>query len=173
LEIRVRTLNPEYIEAIRKHPSAFFELMSIKFLRVEIGACEVAIEVQPKHLQPFGVVHGGVFATLIDTAAFWAIFPEIDEDKGLTSVDLKLNFLAPSAAGMLIAKGKRIKTGQTLSLGEAEVRNEKGKILAYGSSTLMTLPASNLVPTGVPMPRKFLENVENLRGNLRGKKKGG
>jgi len=164
----VRIFNPEYIEAIRKHPAAFFQLMSIKFLRVEIGSCEVAIEVQPKHLQPFGVVHGGVFATLIDTAAFWAIFPEIDEDKGLTSVDLKLNFLAPAAAGMLIAKGKKIKTGRTLSLGEAEIRNEKGEILAHGSSTMITLPLSNLVATGTPMPPKFLDSDEKLGSQKKG-----
>jgi len=158
----VRVLNPEYVAAVTKVASAspYFQLMSMKFLRLEIGACEMAIEVQPtKHIQPFGLVHGGVLATLIDSATFWAIFPEIDEDKGLTSVDLKLNYLAPATDGTLIATGKRIKAGRTISLAKAEVRNEKGKILAHGASTLMTLPASNLLPPDTPLPSKFLEKL--------------
>ncbi|HBT96953.1 MAG TPA: PaaI family thioesterase [Desulfobulbaceae bacterium] len=154
----MRTLNPEYAAAVGKvvNASPYPHLLSMKLVRLEIGACELTIEVQPKHFQPFGLVHGGVLATLIDTATFWAIFSEIDEDKGLTSVDLKLNYLAPVTSGTLTAKGKRIKTGRTLSLSEAEISNENGKILAYGLSTLMTLPSSNLLPTDMPLPNKFL-----------------
>ena len=153
----MRALNPEYVKAVCALASAspYFQLLSMKLLRFEIGACDVEIPIQTKHLQPFGVVHGGVLSSIIDAAAFWAVFPEIDEDQGMTSVDLKVNCLAPAMAGVLIARGKRIKTGRTFSLGEATVTNEEGKILAHGSSTLFTLPASNL-QSAPSVPSKFL-----------------
>ena len=153
----MRALNPKYVEAVCALASAspYFQLLSMKLLRFETGACDVEIAVQTKHLQPFGIVHGGVLSSIIDAAAFWAVFPEIDDDQGLTSVDLKVNYLAPAMAGVLIAKGKRIKTGRTLSLGEATVTNEEGKILAYGASTLFTLPSSNL-QFDAKVPSKFL-----------------
>jgi len=155
----VRTLNPEYVKMICKKAEAspYFQLLSMKLLHFEIGACELKIEIQAaKHMQPFGRVHGGVLASIIDAAAFWAVFPEIDEDKGMTSVDLKINYLAPAISGVLLARGTRIKTGQTLSLGEAKVTDGSGKLLAYGTSTLIALPKSSFQADGVSMPRKFL-----------------
>jgi len=41
------------------------------------------------------MVHGGVFASLVDTAAYWAVYAEVDEGKRMTTVEMKLNFLAP------------------------------------------------------------------------------
>jgi uncharacterized protein (TIGR00369 family) len=58
----------------------------------------------------------------------------------MTSVDLKVNYLAPAKGGKLVARGRRIKLGRTLALGEAEVINqEDNTILAHGTSTLMIL----------------------------------
>ncbi len=154
----MRTLNPEYVKAVCKMTSAspYFELLSMKLLNFQIGGSDLRILVQEKHIQPFGVVHGGVFSSIIDAAAFWAVFPEIDEEMGMTSVDLKLNYLAPSNAGVLIAKGKRIKIGRTLGLGEAQVTDESGKILAHGVSTLMTLPTVGF-QSDASIPQKFLD----------------
>ena len=63
----------------------------------------------------------------------------MDRDAGLTTVELKVNYLAPISEGLLIAKGKSIKTGRTLCLSEATVENEKGTIIAHGTSTLMVI----------------------------------
>jgi uncharacterized protein (TIGR00369 family) len=57
----------------------------------------------------------------------------------VTTVDLKLNYLAPARAGRLIARGRRIKLGKALGYAEATVTAEDGKILAHGTSTLMVL----------------------------------
>jgi uncharacterized protein (TIGR00369 family) len=128
--------------------------MSIR--EVGIGYSLIEIDVQNKHLQPFGAVHGGVFASIIDAAAFWAVYSEVDENVGMTTVDLKVNYLAPARGGRLIAKGRRIKLGKTLGLGEAQVLNEENTILAHGISTLIVLP--NLkVSFEDSLPPKFIE----------------
>lgn len=151
--------NPEYIKRIKElvNGSPYFSLLSMKILDIGIGFSVVEINLDQKHLQPFGLVHGGVFASIIDAAAFWAFFYEIeDQNTGATSVDLKLNYLSPATSGKLIAKGRQIKHGRTLGYAEAHVTNESSKILAHGTSTLMIIPGKGLT-ADPPLPAKFLE----------------
>ena len=153
-------INPEYLQMLMKqvNQSPFFQLLSMEIVEMGIGECLVEIQLQEKHLQPFGVVHGGVFSTIIDAATFWAVYAEIPEEAGMTSVDLKLDYLAPATApGKLIARGRRVKIGKTLGLGVAEVTNDKGKIVAHGTSALMVLQAASLTNKDV-FPPKFIED---------------
>ena len=154
----MRKLNPQHVEAVKPvvNQSPFFMLLGMSVQDMGMGYCIIEIDVRKKHVQPSGVVHGGVFASIIDAAAFWAVYPEVDENVGMTSVDLKVNYLAPARSGRLIAKGRRIKLGKTLGLGEAQVLNEENTILAHGTSTLIILP--NLkVPIEGSLPRKFIK----------------
>ena len=150
--------NPEYIKRINELVSScpYFELLSMKLQDVGIGYAVLEIDLAKKHLQPFGNVHGGVFASIIDAAAFWSIYLGVeDESVGLTTVDLKLNYLAPAVSGKLIAKGSQIKLGKTLGYAEAEVTDVNGKILAHGTSTLIILSGKGLA-SDPPLPSKFI-----------------
>ena len=154
----MRKLNPQYVEAVSAlvNRCPYFTLLSMSIRDIGIGYSLLDIDVQNKHLQPFEAVHGGVFASIIDSAAFWAVFPEADENVGMTTVDLKVNYLAPAHGGKLIARGRRIKLGKTLALGEAEVINQENTILAHGTSTLMIL--RNLEGSlKHSLPPKFIE----------------
>ena len=154
----MKTLNAEYIKKVNQlvNHSPYFELLSMEIRDVGPGFSVLEIDLTKKHLQPFGFVHGGVFASMIDAAAFWAIFYQIeDHNTGVTTVDLKLNFLAPAAAGKLVAKGRQIKLGKTLGYAEAEVNDVDGKILAHGTSTVILLPDKGLA-SDPPLPAKFI-----------------
>lgn len=149
--------NPEYIERVNQlaNRCPYFELLSMQIKDVGPGFSVLQIDLAQKHLQPFGFVHGGVFASIIDAAAFWAVFYEIeDQNTGVTTVDLKLNYLAPAVSGQLIAKGRQIKLGKTLGYAEAQVTAENGNILAHGTSTLILLPGKGLT-SEPPLPSKF------------------
>jgi len=151
--------NPEYIKRVNElaNRCPYFELLSMKLLDVGAGFSVLEIDLSKKHLQPFGFVHGGVFASIIDAAAFWAIFYEVeDQNAGVTTVDLKLNYLAPAASGKLVAKGRQIKLGKTLGYAEAEVSGDNHKLLAHGTSTVMVLPGKGLTADR-PLPPKFIE----------------
>jgi uncharacterized protein (TIGR00369 family) len=104
----------------------------------------VGLDLGNCHLQPFGIVHGGVLATLIDTATFWAAFLKLPAEDGLVNVDLKLNYLRPAVEGRLLAKGTCLRSGQTISYAEARVWDANQRLLAHGTSTLMTLPGQGL-----------------------------
>ena len=150
--------NPEYIERVNElaNHCPYFKLLSMQINDVGPGFSVLEIDLDQKHLQPFGFVHGGVFASIIDAAAFWAVFYEIEDQRtGATTVDLKLNYLAPAVSGKLIAKGHQIKLGKTIGYAEAKVTAENGKILAHGTSTLILLPGKGLT-SDPPLPAKFV-----------------
>lgn len=153
----MRKLNPDYLQAAMKlaNDCPYFRLLSMKIVDLSLGHARMETVVEEKHRQAFGFVHGGVFASIIDTAAFWSAFCDFDETVGITSVDLKLNYLAPIQEGKLIAEGKRLKMGKTLGLGEAEIRTEKGKLVAQGTSTLIVLPGFGF-DGGPNLPPKFI-----------------
>jgi uncharacterized protein (TIGR00369 family) len=155
----MKRLNPEYIDMLKEkiNQCPYFTLISMDVQSLGWGESLLEVDIQQKHLQPFGMVHGGVYSSLVDAAAFWAVFPMIEEDVGLTSVEMKLNFLAPAGGGVFVAKGKSIKVGRTLCLGEALIENESGRLLAHGTSTMMILKGMNI--TGeTAFPSKFLKD---------------
>jgi uncharacterized protein (TIGR00369 family) len=119
------------------------------------GESRLEIGVEEKHFQPFGMVHGGVYASVVDAAAFWAVYPQIDNNFGITTVELKLNYLAPISSGSLIAKGKSIKVGKSICLAEASVENETGVLLAHGTETMMVLKDLK-IQGHEELPPKFL-----------------
>lgn len=134
-------LNPRYKEAVIKvvNGSPYFSLLSMEIKDLSWGTSVLEIKLTQKHLQPFGFVRGGVIGSLIDAATFWAVFPQVEREVGLTTIELKVNYLAPAKEGRLIAQGRCIKKGKTLALGEAVVQNENGSLVAHGTSTMMVV----------------------------------
>jgi len=154
----MRQLNPDYIEMVGKYVNScpYFSLLGIEIKGLSWGEALIEIVAQEKHLQPFGMVHGGVFASLLDAAAFWAVYTQVPDDLGMTTVELKLNYLAPLSAGRMIARGKSLRVGKTLCLGEASIVNEEETLLAHGTSTMMIL--KDLKIQGVTQgPSKYLD----------------
>jgi len=135
-------LNPKYTEAISMlvNRSPYFSLLSMEIKDLEWGAAVLEVELEEKHLQPFGYVHGGVIASVMDAAAFWAVFPQVKDGMGLTTVEIKVNYLAPVQKGKLVVKGRCIKIGRTLALGEAYISSAEGNLLAHGTATMMIVP---------------------------------
>ncbi len=154
----MRRLNPEYVEIMTQlaNSSPYFSLISMQIRDVGIGYSILEIDIAEKHLHAMGQVHGGVFASIIDAATFWAVFYAVeDQNTVMTSVDLKLNYLAPAESGKLVAEGRQIRLGKTLGYAEAKVTSEGGKLLAHGTSTLMILHGKGSM-AGPPFPPKFL-----------------
>jgi len=154
----MRKLNPKYLDAVIRevNQSPYFSLIAMDIKDLEWGQCRLEVVVQERHLQPFGQVHGGVYASLVDATAFWAVFPQVDEGLGMTTVELKLNYLEPASGGILIARGKSLRVGKTICLGEASVEDEGGRLLAHGTSTMMILQDLKLQGES-SRPKKFLD----------------
>lgn len=151
----MQKINPLFVEEVQEtvKNSPFPSHMSMRLTAMEVDCATVLLETGEEHLQPFGIVHGGVLATLIDTATFWSVFMRIPEEAGLVNIDLKLNYLSSVKGGRLRAEGKAIRSGSRISYSEARVYDAGGKLIAHGTSTLMILPDRGLKVKN----RKFIE----------------
>ena len=161
----MRKINPEHLSALMDlmNRVPYFKLLSMKICELGIGYSSVEIDLDGKHLNPFGGIHGGVFSSVIDSAAYMATYCELDEDVGYTSIDLTVNNLSMINRGKIIAEGRSLKIGKSLCLAEATVKDATGRLLAQGSSKLMRLRGGQSVNHAVEamgcntLPPKFLE----------------
>ncbi len=142
--------NPDYIQALRKvvNTSPYPSHMQMRLASIDLDKAMIEMDLGRCHLQPYGLVHGGVLATLIDTATFWAVYMRIPEDAALVNVDLKLNYLKAVAEGRLEAEGLAIRSGKSISYAEARVTDADGGLIAHGTSTLMILTGKRKGLTG-------------------------
>jgi uncharacterized protein (TIGR00369 family) len=153
------TPNPEHVKRLIKviNSAPYFQLLSMKMLEIGIGYSATEINLTDKHLNPFGGAHGGVFSSIIDSAASWALFYGVeDENAGLASVNLNLNYLSPIKEGKLIAEGRQIKLGKTLGYALCNVNDAAGKLLAHGTLTVMIMPGK-APAVGPPSIKKFVD----------------
>ena len=153
------TPNPAFIRELINivDASPFPQHMSMRMKDIGFDRAVLELETAQCHRQAYGIVHGGVLATMIDTATFWAVFMRIPEDAGLVNIDLKLNYLKPVIDECLEVEGHAIRSGKNISYAEARVWNADEDLIAHGTSTLMILPGRGLKMKN----RKFL-NSENL-----------
>ncbi|HEV7490895.1 MAG TPA: PaaI family thioesterase [Rhodanobacteraceae bacterium] len=149
------TPNPAYIKTVQDlvHAAPYPKLIGMSIGTLDFDRCTIELTLREDHMQPFGIVHGGVLATLIDTATFWAAFMRLPEDAGLVNVDLKLNYLKVVVRGHLRAEGECLRAGRQISYTVASVFNDEGELVAHGTSTMMALPGKGL-RIGLP---KFLD----------------
>jgi uncharacterized protein (TIGR00369 family) len=154
----IKKLNPAHVAAIAKtvNTCPYFTLLSMELKSFDLGESRLEVEIQQKHLQPYGIVHGGVCASITDAAIYWAVYAGMEETVGLTTLELKLNYLAPVSAGRLIAKGRSVKAGKSICLGEASVEDDKGNLVAHGTSTLMVLDSLK-IHNQSQFPPKFID----------------
>lgn len=138
--------NPAFVTAVQQsvRTAPYPELIGMVIGALKFDSCRIDLDIGDRHLQPFGIVHGGVIATLIDTATFWAAFMRLPEDAGLVNVDLKLNYLKAVSSGQLRAEGRCLRAGRQISYAEASVFDPGGELVAHGTSTLMALPGKGL-----------------------------
>jgi 1,4-dihydroxy-2-naphthoyl-CoA hydrolase len=114
--------------------------LGMTFTRASADEVEVEVPVRPDVLQPYGLVHGGVYSSIIETAASVgaALFAM---RSGQTTVGLEntTSFLRAVRSGKLIAVARPLHRGRTTQVWEVEVRNDEGKVAATGRVRLLCL----------------------------------
>jgi uncharacterized protein (TIGR00369 family) len=114
-------------------------LIGAELSAVQPGASEISLPYRADLTQQKGFVHGGIIGMIADTACGYAAYSLMPGTASLVTVEYKINILAP-ARGSLVAKGKVIKAGRTLTVARAEVYAEDGTHVASMQQTLMMLP---------------------------------
>jgi uncharacterized protein (TIGR00369 family) len=104
----------------------------------------VVVEMHPReyHYNPLGTVHGGVLATLLDTATGCAVHATLPAGWGYTSLDLTTKFLRPvtTASGLLRCVGAVVSRGRRTALAEARLHDAAGRLVAHATSSCLLFP---------------------------------
>src|SRR5262245_54695313 len=127
-----------------EHPGApIAETLGLEGFGGEPGAFHVELEPGLRHYNPFGTVHGGVLATLLDTAAGCSVHSTLAPGEMYTSLDLTVKFLRPVKveSGRLRCEGSVIQRGRRTALAEARLYDARGRQVAHATSTCMIFPA--------------------------------
>ena len=110
---------------------------------VTVGDGDVVMTAVPdeSHYNPIGSVHGGFFATVLDSACGCAVHTTLPTGVGYTSLEIKVSFLRPITAdtGKVTAHGWVTKRGKGVAFAEADIRDQDGRVLATASSTCLVI----------------------------------
>ncbi len=106
---------------------------------VEEGRAVFSLDPGEHHYNPIGSVHGGVFATLLDSAAGCAVHSTLPAGIGYTSIDLNVRFVRgiTASTGRITAEGRVLNQGRRLALAEATLTDAGGRLLATATSSCL------------------------------------
>jgi uncharacterized protein (TIGR00369 family) len=110
--------------------------------KISSGAVEIEIRPNPAISQQHGFIHAGAVSAIADSAAGYAALTLMPEGRGVLTTEYKINLLAPAVGDRIVARGRVVKAGRTLTLAQAEVFAEtdgQEKLIALLTSTLMSV----------------------------------
>ena len=120
-------------------------LIGASLKSVEPGEVEIALAYRDDLTQQKGFIHGGILGMIADTACGYAAFSLMPAGGSLVTVEYKMNILKPGR-GALVAQGKVVRPGRTLTVARAEVYADDGSHVATMLQTLMALPGQPDTP---------------------------
>jgi uncharacterized protein (TIGR00369 family) len=127
------------IKAGQKELNPFLDFLGIELVEAKEGYARFTMPVRPEYLQGAGGVQGGLIVALADEAIAHAMMTQLNPDEGLTTIELKSNFLAGVESGELIATATVFKKGKSLIIGDCLVTDEKEKNICRVSATFLLL----------------------------------
>jgi uncharacterized protein (TIGR00369 family) len=106
---------------------------------VESGRVVVTLDPNDTHLNPSGTVHGGLAATLLDSAMGLAIWSTLEKGLGQTTLEFKISLIRPITPGMGVirAEGTVLNRGRRVGTAEGRITDERGRLLAHGTTTCL------------------------------------
>jgi uncharacterized protein (TIGR00369 family) len=108
-------------------------------IRMEAGLAIFQGRPHQRHYNPLGTVHGGWFATLLDSAVGCAVHSTLPAGKGYTTLEIKVNLIRPltDSVPVVRAEGKVIHTGRQVATAEGRIVGPDGKLYAHATTTCM------------------------------------
>lgn len=115
----------------------FMQTLGAKLISVREGEVVISCEHQQKITQQNGFFHAGVLTSVVDSACGYAALTMMPENADVLSVEFKMNLLRPANTSKIIAIGKVVKAGKTITVCEGTVMDEKEeKILCKMLATM-------------------------------------
>jgi 1,4-dihydroxy-2-naphthoyl-CoA hydrolase len=139
-------LPPDAVEMLNAHRGGFEHLIGLTFTAVSLDRVVAEITAGDDHHQPYGLVHGGVYAALIETVcSVGAAMNAMADGRSTVGLDNHSSFLRAARTGRLIATAVPLKKGRTTHVWTAEVHDADDRLCATGQVRLLCMDAGTAV----------------------------
>jgi uncharacterized protein (TIGR00369 family) len=122
-------------EAFAQVPYA--RLLGMEFVGAVRGAATFALEVREGLTRMGGIMHGGALASLLDTAAAFAVHTLLEPGARTVTVDLTVHFLRPVSTGRVEARARVLREGRRIVIISAEATDQTGLLVATATTTYL------------------------------------
>lgn len=113
----------------------FVQQLGIEVVKVHVDGVTVECAITNELLNSHGVLHGGVTASVADTAMGVAVSRRYNKNRSVTTVELKINYLRPALEGKLWTRSRIIRAGHRICVGQVDIFDEAEEKIA---TALMT-----------------------------------
>ena len=127
------------MERVRQGDVPVGKLIGFRVGEISDGTAVATLEAGPQHANPMGTLHGGILCDIADAAMGIAFSSTLKDGESFTTIELKINFFRPVWKAQLRAEGKVIRRGKLVGYVECEIKDERNRLIAKASSTLMVL----------------------------------
>jgi len=134
--------NPELVKHVRDSRAAEAGLpgyLGIRTVEIGPGRLVAAFQVRPELLNPFGSLHGGALAALVDHVLGSVLYPVIQPGAWAATTEFKLNLLAPVRAGELTAEAVIVSMTKRTAVVQVNVTNED-RLAGLAQGTVLVMP---------------------------------
>jgi uncharacterized protein (TIGR00369 family) len=114
--------------------SSFHTWAGMEVMSAARGAVTIAMELEERHVNLQGFVHGGMLAILADTACGLSVRSAMEPGRLHVTADLDIHFLAPAKPGRILGRGSAVKVGRSLAFAETSIEDDGGRLLAKAQS---------------------------------------
>ncbi|CAN5634831.1 PaaI family thioesterase [soil metagenome] len=122
-------------ESLKTVPYA--RLLGFELIDLSANQAKIKLQMRDELRQPYGILHGGATASLIDTAMAFAVKTCVAEDVPTTTINLTVHYLRPVSEGEILCTARIVRAGKRILTISAEVVNTEGKLIATALSTYM------------------------------------
>lgn len=155
--------NPAFEQRVRESfaRQSFMKTIGAELAAVCPGSVEIRLPYREDLCQQHGYFHGGVIGSLADNVGGYAAFSLMQAQDSVLTVEYKMNIVAPGDGEALIAYGRVLRPGRSLTVCKADVYASKGgqeKLCATALCTLMTLTEQS---DGPERHREKTDNLDN------------
>jgi uncharacterized protein (TIGR00369 family) len=122
--------------------NTFAQALGYDVVEAESGRIVITLDPAGAHLNPWGTVHGGLTATLLDSCMGLAIQSTLEKGIGSTTLEFKISLVRAITPeiGEIRAEGKALNCGRRVGTAEGRVTDAKGRLLAHGTTTCLIFP---------------------------------
>jgi uncharacterized protein (TIGR00369 family) len=115
--------------------------LGMTVLEVDEGRVVFGLTPDEYHYNPIGSVHGGVHATLLDSAMGCAVHSRLGPGQGYTTLDISVRYLRPVTVGSgdLRCEGRVMSMGSRVATAEGSITDSRGKLVATGTTTCLVM----------------------------------